>query len=86
MLSTIESINNVVNDFIWGVPAMICIIGVGLYLSIRMGFIQIRKFAYAMKVTIGRIFRKREASDGALTPFQAVCTALAATVGTGNIA
>lgn len=86
MLSTIESINNVVNDFIWGVPAMICIIGVGLYLSIRMGFIQVRKFAYAMKVTIGRIFRKREASDGALTPFQAVCTALAATVGTGNIA
>lgn len=86
MLSTIESINNVVNDFIWGVPAMMCIIGVGLYLSIRMGFIQIRKFAYAMKVTIGRIFRKREASDGALTPFQAVCTALAATVGTGNIA
>ena len=86
MLSTIESINNVVNDFIWGVPAMICIIGVGLYLSIRMGFIQVRKFAYAMKVTIGRIFRKREVSDGALTPFQAVCTALAATVGTGNIA
>lgn len=86
MLSTIENINNVVNDFIWGVPAMICIIGVGLYLSIRMGFIQVRKFAYAMKVTIGRIFRKREASDGALTPFQAVCTALAATVGTGNIA
>ena len=59
MLSTIESINNVVNDFIWGVPAMICIIGVGLYLSIRMGFIQVRKFAYAMKVTIGRIFRKK---------------------------
>lgn len=86
MLSTIENINNVVNNFIWGVPAMICIIGVGLYLSIRMGFIQIRKFTYAMKVTIGRIFRKREASDGALTPFQAVCTALAATVGTGNIA
>lgn len=86
MLSTIENINNVVNNFIWGVPAMICIIGVGLYLSIRMGFIQIRRFTYAMKVTIGRIFRKREASDGALTPFQAVCTALAATVGTGNIA
>lgn len=86
MLSTIESINSVVNDFIWGVPAMICIIGVGLYLSIRMGFIQLRKFTYAMKVTIGRIFRKREASDGALTPFQAVCTALSATVGTGNIA
>ena len=86
MLQTIESINNVVNTFIWGVPAMICIIGVGIYLSIRTRFIQIRKFGYAIKITIGRMFRKKEASDGAITPFQAVCTALAATVGTGNIA
>lgn len=86
MLATIESINNVVNNFIWGVPAMICIVGVGLLLSIRTGFLQIRKFPYAMKVTIGRMLKKREASDGAMTPFQAVCTALAATVGTGNIA
>ena len=86
MLQTIETINNAVNNFIWGIPAMICIIGVGLYLSLRTGFIQIRKFPYAIKTTIGRIFRKKEASDGAMTPFQAVCTALAATVGTGNIA
>lgn len=86
MLHTIESINSVINDFIWGVPAMICIIGVGLYLSIRTRFLQIRKFGYAIQTTIGRMFRKKEASDGALTPFQAVCTALAATVGTGNIA
>lgn len=86
MLQTIEQINNVVNNFIWGVPAMICIIGVGLFLSVRTRFLQIRKFPYAMKVTIGRMLKKREASDGALTPFQAVCTALAATVGTGNVA
>ena len=86
MLSTIEAVNNVVNNFIWGVPAMICIIGVGLYLSIRTNFLQIRKFPYAMKVTLGRMMKKKEASDGALTPFQAVCTALAATVGTGNVA
>ena len=86
MLSTIETINQVVNDFIWGVPAMVCIIGVGFYLSCRTGFLQIRKFPYAIQTTIGRMFRKRNASDGALTPFQAVCTALAATVGTGNIA
>ncbi|MBP3674201.1 MAG: sodium:alanine symporter family protein [Oscillospiraceae bacterium] len=86
MLEVIQSINKVVNDFIWGVPAMICIIGVGLYLSFRTGFIQIRKFGYSIRCTIGRIFRKREAADGAITPFQAVCTALAATVGTGNIA
>ena len=86
MLETIESINNVVNNFIWGVPAMICIIGVGLVLSFRTRFLQIRKFPYAMNVTIGRMFRKKQAADGAMTPFQAVCTALAATVGTGNIA
>ena len=86
MLNTIESINNVINNFIWGVPAMICIIGVGLYLSFGLHFLQICKFPYAIRVTIGRIFRKRNASDGAMTPFQAVCTALAATVGTGNIA
>ncbi len=86
MLHTIETINSAVNNFIWGVPAMLCIIGVGLYLSIRTHFLQIRKFPYAIRTTIGRMFRKKSASDGAITPFQAVCTALAATVGTGNIA
>lgn len=86
MLDIIESVNTAVNNFIWGVPAMICIIGVGLYLSLRTRFIQIRKFAYAIRSTLGKVFQKQTASDGALTPFQAVCTALAATVGTGNIA
>ena len=83
---TIAAINKVVNDFVWGVPAMVCIIGVGLLLSVRTGFLQIRKFPFALKTTIGRMFHKKEAADGAMTPFQAVCTALAGTVGTGNIA
>ena len=86
MLQIIETINTALNNFIWVVPAMVFIFGVGLYLSIRTNFLQIRKFPYAIKTTLGRIFRKRDASDGAITPFQAVCTALAATVGTGNIA
>lgn len=86
MIPLIETINTAVNNFVWGVPAMVCIIGVGLYLSIRTHFLQLRKFPYAIKTTIGRMFRKRDASEGALTPFQAVCTALAATVGTGNVA
>ena len=86
MIETIAAVNQAVNSFIWGIPAMVCIIGVGLLLSVRTGFLQIRKFPYAIKTTLGRIFRKRDASDGAITPFQAVCTALAATVGTGNIA
>ena len=86
MLEIVKTINDALNGFIWGVPAMVCIIGVGLYLAIRTGFLQIRKFGYAMKNTVGRMFQKSDASDGAMTPFQAVCTALAATVGTGNIA
>ena len=86
MLEVIKSVNSVVNNFIWGVPAMIYIIGVGLLLSFRTKFIQIRKFPYAIRHTIGRIFHKQDAADGAMTPFQAVCTALAGTVGTGNIA
>lgn len=86
MLQTIENVNAAVNNFVWGVPAMVCIIGVGLVLSARTGFIQFRKFGYAIKNSIGRIFTKLEAKEGSITPFQAVCTALAATVGTGNIA
>ena len=86
MLDIIEKINGALNTFIWGVPAMVAIIGVGLYLSIRSGFVQIRNFGQALKSTIGKIFKKNDAADGAITPFQAVCTALAATVGTGNIA
>ena len=86
MLEIITNINRVLNDFIWGVPAMACILGVGLYLAIRTGFMPLRKFGYAMKNTLGRLFKKETAAAGTLTPFQAVCTALSATVGTGNIA
>ena len=86
MIEMITQINQVVNDFIWGLPAMVCILGVGLLLSVRTNFLQIRKFPYAIKTTLGRIFKRKDASDGTMTPFQAVCTALAGTVGTGNIA
>lgn len=86
VIEIVEKINSVVNDFIWGVPAMVCILGVGFLLSVKTGFIQLRKFGYAMQQTIGKLFHKKDAKEGALTPFQAVCTALAATVGTGNIA
>ena len=87
MLETISSINSTVNGIVWGVPAMVLIFGVGLYLSIRTGFLQFRKFGTVWQNTIGKLFhRSTEAGRGAVTPFQAVCTALAATVGTGNIA
>ena len=86
MLEFIAKINGVVNNFVWGVPAMILIMGVGLYLTLGTRFLQFRKFGFAMKQTLGKIFSKEKAKEGSITPFQAVCTALAATVGTGNIA
>ena len=86
MIEIITLINSKLNDFVWGVPAMVLILGVGLWLSCRSKFIQLRKFGSAMRCTVGRMFKKEDAQSGAVTPFQAVCTALAATVGTGNIA
>lgn len=86
MIETITKINDVLNNFIWGVPAMVCIIGVGILLSVRTRFIQVRQFGTSMKNTLGKLFDKTQIKDGAISPFQAVCTALAGTVGTGNIA
>ncbi|NLB81775.1 MAG: sodium:alanine symporter family protein, partial [Clostridiaceae bacterium] len=82
----IKSINERVSNVVWGIPMLMLIIGVGLYLSLRMGFPQIFEFRYAMKNTICKAFKKQKSEKGAVTPFQALTTALAATVGTGNIA
>lgn len=70
----------------WGPWMLVLLVGTGVFLSVRMGMLQLRKFGYVMKNTIGKIFRKQAAGDGEVTPFQAMTTALAATVGTGNIA
>lgn len=85
-METITTVNAAVNSFVWGVPAMICIVGVGLWLSVQTRFIQFRRFGTSMRETFGKMFHRTDATEGAVTPFQAVCTALAATVGTGNIA
>ena len=84
--NVIKTVNDAVNGFVWGVPAIVCIIGAGVLLSVRTQFVQFRRFCYAIKATLGKLFNKGDAGKGAITPFQAVCTALAATVGTGNIA
>lgn len=83
----VASVNGAVNSVVWGWPAMILILGVGLFLTLGSTGLQFRKFGYAMKETIGKVFKKSDkAGAGAITPWQAVCTALAATVGTGNVA
>ena len=75
-----------VDDFAWGPVMLILLVGTGLYLSVRSGFLQFTRFGYAMRNTIGKIFKKQSAGKGEVTPFQAMTTALAGTVGTGNIA
>ncbi len=83
---TFAEIVTAVDDFAWGPVMLILLVGTGLYLSIRSGFLQFTKFGYAMRNTIGKIFKKQTAGKGEVTPFQAMTTALAGTVGTGNIA
>lgn len=83
---TFSEIVGFLKDIAWGPWMLVFLVGTGIYLSVRVGFIQFTKFGYAMKNTIGKIFHKQTAAGGEVTPFQAMTTALAATVGTGNIA
>ena len=79
-------LNRSVNAFVWGMPAIVAIVGVGLLLTFRTRFVQFREFAVALRTTLGRVFVRQNAGTGAISPFHAVCTALAGTIGTGNIA
>ena len=86
MTEFLVELNRMVNAFVWGLPAMAAIIGVGLWLTCRTRVVQVVRFVPAMRATLGRIFDRRHAGVGAISPFHAVCTALAGTIGTGNIA
>ena len=86
MVQMITDINSAINGVVWGLPMMVLILGVGVYLSVRTGFIQFRHFGHIMKNTAGKAFEKSEKKEGAVSPFKAMCTALAASIGTGNIA
>ena len=74
------------NGIAWGPWMLLLLVGTGVYLSARVGFIQFGKFGYVLKNTLIKLFKKQNAGEGEVTPLQAVSTALAATVGTGNIA
>lgn len=74
------------DELVWGLPMMMMLLGCGLYLSVRTGFLQFRRFGYALRSTLGQALRKSRPAAGTVTPLQALSTALAGTVGTGNIA
>lgn len=78
---TIESILSAIDGFIWGAPLLILLSGTGLYLTLRLGFLQIRYLPRAL----GYLFKKDKGGKGDVSSFAALCTALAATIGTGNI-
>ena len=91
-MELISQINSAVNNVVWGPIMLVLLIGTGIYLTIRCGFIQARKFGHMWKNTIATLFRRDKSgtahqSDGTnVTPFQAVSTALASTIGVGNVA
>lgn len=79
-------LNSSVNSFVWGPPMLVLLIGTGVYLTLRTNFFAITKIGYVLKNTLMKMFSKEQKGEGEVTAFQAVATALAATVGTGNIA
>lgn len=89
MLAQIEAINSAVNGVVWGPIMLVLLVGTGIYLTFRTRGLQARRFGFILRNTIGTLFSKDKKKSGSqhnLTPFQAVSTALAGTVGTGNIA
>lgn len=87
-IGIVEKVNGAVNGFVWGPVMLTILIGTGLFLSIRTGFAQFRHFVYAIKNTIGGLFGKEQHNrdEAGVSPFQAVATAMAGTIGTGSIA
>lgn len=81
MLEQIGKLLTVIDDFLWNVPLIVLILFAGIFLTIRLRGIQFSKLGKAMKY----MFRNEEGGDGEVTSFAALCTALSATIGTGNI-
>ena len=89
-LGVVEKVNDAVNGFVWGWPALILLAFVGVLMTVLTRFFQISHIGHWFKNTIGAIFGDKNVtkhtSDKSISQFQSLCTALAATVGTGNIA
>ncbi len=87
-MKLISAINTAVNTVVWGPVMLTLLIGVGVFLSIKTNFLQFRKFGYMMKHTILGMFSKNQhqKDTSGVSPFQAVATAMAGTIGTGSIA
>ena len=91
MVEFITKVNGVVNNFVWGVPMLVLLVGTGILMTLLTKFFQLSHIGHWMKNTIGGIFKDKsvtkhtEKHDHQISQFQSLCTALAATIGTGNI-
>ena len=91
MIQTITNVNSAVNNFVWGIPMLVLLVGTGILMTCLTKFFQLTHIGHWMKQTIGGIFGDKHvtehtgAEDKSITQFQSLCTALAATIGTGNI-
>ena len=91
MVELITNVNNTINGFVWGVPMLVLLVGTGILMTILTKFFQLSHLGHWFKNTVGGIFhdehvtKHTEAGDQSISQFQSLCTALAATIGTGNI-
>ena len=89
LLTAITNVNNAVNEVVWGVPALVLLAFVGVLMTVLTKVFQVTHFGHWMKKTIGAVFKDKHVTshtrDKSISQFQSLCTALAATVGTGNI-
>ena len=85
-LEILIQVNNAINRVVWGIPMLALLVGGGIIFTMLTRGVQFRKFLYALQNTLGKVFTRVEAGEGEMTPFQAMSTALAGTVGTGNSA
>lgn len=91
MIEIITNVNGIVNNFVWGIPMLVLLVGTGILMTCLTKVFQISHFGYWMKHTLGSIFTDKhitahtDKEDQSITQFQSLCTALAATIGTGNI-
>ena len=84
-MEMLEYVLGVIDDFVWGPVMLILLVGTGIYLTVRLKFRPWRNLGYALKSTLSKEARTKKRGDGDVSPFAALTTALAATIGTGNI-
>lgn len=84
-METLEKILQAVDDFVWGPAMLVLLVGTGIFLTVRTRFLGIRNLGYALKSGLGKEARTTGRGEGDISPFSALTTALAATIGTGNI-